>query len=58
MPWRSSLLRHGTPQAAQRAFDLSQVTEFLAQSHIINCDFYIAICNFMSSNESSRISAA
>ena len=39
------LLRHGTSEAAQRAFHLAQVTYFLSQFHIPDRYMYIAICN-------------
>jgi hypothetical protein len=39
------LLRHGATQVAEGAFDLSEVSDFLAKFHIANCDVHIAICN-------------
>lgn len=43
-------LGHGTSQIAQRAFDLAEVADFVAQCHIANCDIYIANCNRLSSD--------
>ena len=39
------LLRHLAAQAAQSAFDQPQVTDFLAEFHITDCNYNIAICN-------------
>ena len=42
------LLGHGAAQAAQRAFDLAQVTEFSRPaSYIANRNINIAIANFV-----------
>ena len=38
------LLRHGAAQRAQGALDLTQVTNFLCQSHITNRNINIADC--------------
>ena len=45
------LLGHRAAEAAQRAFNLPEVTNFLAQLHIANRDIYIAICNGWSRTE-------
>ena len=42
------LLSHRAVQAAQGAFHLTQVADFLGQLHISIRNIYIAICNIMS----------
>src|SRR5277367_5834369 len=39
------LLRHRTAQPAKVSFDFAQITDFVAQFHIANCDNNITICN-------------
>ena len=42
------MLRHGTSQFAEGAFNLAQVADFFAERHISNRHIYIAICNVLS----------
>ena len=39
------LLRHWAVVATQGAFHLAEVTNFLSDCHIANCNYNIAICN-------------
>ena len=48
------LLRHGTPQAAQRTFHFAQVADFFAQFHISHRNNSIAICNLCQEQDLER----